>query len=116
PTQRMVDAFSDNDPRLGYSIFRSGDVFAPHLTTGSINLDTYLPTWSPTGYNVRKGMVPILYLQGAGTNYPIIRFADVLLMYAEAANELGMIDEARDAVNRVRQRPTVNMPVLTASN
>lgn len=116
PTQRMVDAFSDNDPRLGYSIFRSGDVFAPHLTTASMNLDTYLPTWSPTGYNVRKGMVPILYLQGAGTNYPIIRFADVLLMYAEAANELGMIDEAREAVNRVRQRPTVNMPVLTASN
>jgi tetratricopeptide (TPR) repeat protein len=115
PTQRMVDAFEDNDPRLGYSIFRSGDIFAPDLTTASINLDTYVPTWSATGYNVRKGMVPIRYLEGAGTNYPLIRFADVLLMYAEAANELGLIDEARNAVNRVRQRPSVNMPELTAA-
>ena len=115
-TQRIVNAFTGNDPRLGYSIFRNGDVFAPNLTTQSINLDTYKSTWSATGYNVRKGMVPILYLQGAGTNYPVIRFADVLLMYAEAANELGMIDKARDAVNRVRQRPTVNMPVLTTAD
>lgn len=115
-TQRIVDAFTDNDPRLGYSIFRNGDVFAPDLTTANINLDKYKSTWSATGYNIRKGMAPIRYLQGAGTNYPVIRFADVLLMYAEAANELGFIDKARDAVNRVRQRPSVNMPVLTAAN
>ncbi|MDO6438148.1 RagB/SusD family nutrient uptake outer membrane protein [Cyclobacterium sp. 1_MG-2023] len=112
-TQKIVDAFSENDPRLGYSIFRDGDIFAPNLTTASIDLDYYKSTWSATGYNIRKGMVPILYLQGAGTNYPVIRFADVLLMYAEAANEMGKISEARNAVNRVRQRPSVNMPVLT---
>lgn len=112
-TQLIVDAFEPNDPRLGYSIFREGDVFAPELSNANINLDTYRATWSATGYNIRKGMVPILYLQGAGTNYPVIRFADVLLMYAEAANELGMLDEAREAVNRVRQRPSVNMPPLT---
>jgi hypothetical protein len=34
-------------------------------------------------------------------------------MYAEAANELSMFDEARDAINQVRQRPSVNMPALT---
>jgi hypothetical protein len=34
-------------------------------------------------------------------------------MYAEAANELSMLDEARDAINMVRQRPSVNMPALT---
>lgn len=113
-TQRIVDAFDPDDPRLGYSIFRQGDVFAPQLSNASINLDTYQATWSATGYNIRKGMVPILYIQGAGTNYPVIRFADVLLMYAEAANELDMLDEARAAVNRVRQRPSVDMPPLTA--
>lgn len=115
-TQRIVDAFIGNDPRLGYSIFRNGDVFAPNLTTANINLDTYKSIWSPTGYNVRKGMVPIVYLQGGGANYPVIRFADVLLMYAEAANENGKLNEARIAVNRVRQRISVNMPVLTVQN
>lgn len=115
-TQRIVDAFTADDPRLGYSIFREGDVFAPHLTTASLNLDTYKSIWSSTGYNIRKGLVPITYINGGGTNYPVIRFADVLLMYAEAANELDMLDEARNAVNRVRQRPSVNIPPLTAEN
>lgn len=114
-TQRMVDAFPANDPRLKYSIFRNGDVFAPSLTTGNLNLDTYKSIWSPTGYNIRKGMLPILFVQGGGTNYPVIRYADVLLMYAEAANENGKLDAARDAVNLVRQRPSVNVPVLTAA-
>lgn len=115
-TQRIVNAFPANDPRLGYSIFRNGDVFAPNLTTSSINLDVYKSTWSPTGYNIRKGMVPILYLQGNGGNYPVIRYADVLLLYAEAANENGKLSESRDAVNLVRQRPSVNMPALTTVN
>jgi hypothetical protein len=34
-------------------------------------------------------------------------------MYAEAANEIGKIEEARNAVNQVRERPTVDMPDLT---
>jgi hypothetical protein len=33
-------------------------------------------------------------------------------MYAEAANEEGLLDEARDAVNEVRQRSSVSMPPL----
>jgi hypothetical protein len=113
-TQRIVDAFPVNDPRLGFSVFREGDVFAPELSTSSLNLDVYKSVWSTTGYNIKKGVVPIMFLNGNDNNYPLIRYADVLLMYAEAANELGLIDEARDAVNIVRRRPTVNMPVLTA--
>jgi hypothetical protein len=115
-TQKIVDAFKNNDPRLGYSIFRDGDVFAPHLTTSNLNLDKYKSTWSSTGYNIRKGLLPIKYVSGSDINAPLIRFADVLLLYAEAANEIGLIDKARDAVNRVRQRPSVNMPPLTSQN
>src|SRR5690606_28787753 len=40
-TQLIVDAFEPGDPRLGYSIFREGDVFAPELSNSNINLDTY---------------------------------------------------------------------------
>ena len=37
-------------------------------------------------------------------NYNIIRFADVLLMSAEAEVEVGSLDKAKDLVNRVRSR------------
>ncbi len=39
-----------------------------------------------------------------GTNITLIRFADVLLMYAEALNENGKTDEAITEVNKVRER------------
>jgi hypothetical protein len=116
PTQSIVDEFEPGDPRLNYSIFNyEGQPFAPELSTSSLNLDVYKKSWSPTGYNVRKGQIPVLFINARGTNFPLIRYADVLLMYAEAANELSMFDEARDAINQVRQRPSVNMPALTVA-
>src|SRR5690606_8098905 len=38
------------------------------------------------------------------TNFPVLRYADVLLMYAEAENELSGPDNAHDALNEVRRR------------
>lgn len=38
-------------------------------------------------------------------NFPLLRYSDILLMYAEAENELnGVTDEAKTAVNQVRER------------
>ena len=37
-------------------------------------------------------------------NVRILRYADVVLMYAEAANELGKTEEARTALNEIRAR------------
>lgn len=47
---------------------------------------------------------------GEGTSFPILRFADVLLIYAEASNERdgGPSVEAYEALNRVRQRAGIN--------
>jgi len=47
-------------------------------------------------------------------NYPIIRYADVLLMLAECYNELGKYDEAVKYINMVRQRPSTNMPKINS--
>ena len=42
-------------------------------------------------------------------NYPILRYSDVLLMYAEASNELsGPTQEAYDAVLKVRTRAGIS--------
>ena len=46
-------------------------------------------------------------------NHRLLRYADVLLMYAEAANEEGNDSEARKALKRVRDR--VSLPEVTAS-
>ncbi len=43
--------------------------------------------------------------KGTGINWPMMRYSDVLLMYAEAENELnGPTTEAQNALKRVRQR------------
>jgi len=42
--------------------------------------------------------------QRSGINYHVIRYADVLLMAAEAAVETGSLEEARGLVNQVRLR------------
>lgn len=46
-----------------------------------------------------------------GTNYKLIRFADVLLMHAEAANEAGLEQSSvLESINKVRSR--ANMPPI----
>ncbi|BEH00280.1 RagB/SusD family nutrient uptake outer membrane protein [Bacteroides sedimenti] len=47
-------------------------------------------------------------------NFPLIRYADVLLMLAECYNELGNQTDAVKYINEVRQRPSTNMPKLNS--
>lgn len=47
-------------------------------------------------------------------NFPLIRYADVLLMQAECLNELGRLNEAVELINQVRARPSVNMPGINS--
>lgn len=116
PTQDLVDAFEDysgpdsdgvfdgKDPRLYYSVWRDGDDFDEVFPT-------FRTDWTTTGYAVKKGLYPVeRFPSNPSWNWPLIRLADVLLMYAEAANENGDLSAAREAVNRVRAR--VNMPSI----
>lgn len=45
-------------------------------------------------------------------NFPIIRYADVLLMLAECYNENGDQSGAVALINQIRQRPSTNMPAI----
>lgn len=49
---------------------------------------------SPTGYYFRKFYDRTASNYNSTLNLPVIRYADVLLMYAEALNELGTLDAA----------------------
>ena len=67
----------------------------------------YKSSWSNTGYNVRKFLVPKSVSPEYNTspaNFVIYRYADVLLMEAEALNEQGLTDEAAAPLNIVRSR------------
>lgn len=53
--------------------------------------------------------------ESSSPNWIYIRYAEILLNYAEAQFHLGNEGVARDYVNMVRSRPSVNMPEVTNS-
>ncbi|NCB09440.1 MAG: RagB/SusD family nutrient uptake outer membrane protein, partial [Bacteroidia bacterium] len=74
----------------------------------------YDPAYSPTGYNVRKFLVPKSVsdtYDNSPLNFPVLRYADVLLMKAEALNNLNRTQEAETPLNTVRQR--AGLPPVT---
>ncbi|MDQ6845621.1 MAG: RagB/SusD family nutrient uptake outer membrane protein [Bacteroidota bacterium] len=105
PTQSLVDNFektsSDtSDPRLDYSVARAGH---PYFDT------TFDLTWTTTGYLSKKQIQPLseipTNIKGDGNlNYEAIRFADILLVEAEALNESGNSSAALVPLNMVRKR------------
>ncbi len=56
--------------------------------------------WLPDGTNMADA-------NNFNVNYPIIRYAEVLLNYAEALNELGQSSEALESLNMVRERAQI---------
>jgi hypothetical protein len=116
-----ANPYADRDPRLAYTIFVEGDVLPngqvfdpkPNSTTGDAVGSTFVV--SPTGFNVEKYIdaSDVTTPTNTGINFILMRYAEVLLIYAEAKIELNQIDESvYSAINEVRQRPDVNMPVI----
>ena len=117
PTQDLVDEFFKEgmeDPRLKFTIFREGDLM------GDRGLFTKEATGFPHDFYPKK------YFSNkaeeapfgdpnpnGGTNDRVIRYADILLMHAEAAFHTGDEAAAKTSLNQVRQR--VNMRAITAS-
>lgn len=113
--------FANADLRLHKSVILPGSTY---IGAGGITRMLYWPQTNYVSANppaiattyaadakilIRKflteGDVHVLYREDGQMNYPLIRFADVLLMYAEAKNEVdGAVSEVYKAVNRVRSR------------
>lgn len=73
-----------------------------------------------TGYNLAKYFSQADYQNSKwwdnGVHYILMRYAEVLLSYAEAKVEAGQIDASVfAAINEVRQREDVNMPAIPES-
>jgi len=94
PTEDLLNSFEQGDYRYEATFFEEYDYFGhntfdPHIWK-HWDQDTYPP--AETG--------------SSGANFPVMRYAEILLIYAEALNEAnqGPTQEAYEAVNRVRQR------------
>lgn len=99
PTQEFINSYEANDSRKAISTFYSG--------CPAFDGKTYNATYSTTGYNVRKFLVPLSVsssFDNSPLNFPILRFSNVLLMKAEALNELGQTAQALVPLNKVRNR------------
>lgn len=114
--------FENRDPRLQQSIIvpwstfiGKGDMVFTYRFPVTNASDSYQIVWQNGSYAWRKfvetGSIHSLRLY-TPQNIPLIRLADVMLMYAEAQNEaLASPDQSvYDAVNAVRKR--AGMPVL----
>jgi starch-binding outer membrane protein, SusD/RagB family len=95
PTAGMFAAFVPGDLRK--------DITAVKGLTGPDG--KFIPL-SPTGVSsfTMKYMAPIKANGDSPANWKVIRYADVLLMYAEALNENGKISNALVYLNQVRTR------------
>jgi hypothetical protein len=96
-----------------------------YALTSSNYKKSIFPKNSPTGYNFKKYLAVLndywkttygeMNLAQTGGNVIVIRYAEVLLMFAEAKIEAGQTDQSvYDAINQVRQR--AGMPIVTASD
>lgn len=99
PTQEFMDQYEPGDSRKDKTVLYEG---CP-LFDGK----SYKSTMSGTGYNVRKFLVPLSVSPDYNTNSAsiiVLRYADVLLMKAEALNELGSTTDAEEPLYQVRTR------------
>lgn len=99
PTPEFVSQYEPGDLRKDITIFYTG--------CPTFDGYTYSGTWSTTGYNVRKFLLTKAQSPDYNTsnqNWIVTRYADVLLMKAEALNELGRTTEAEEPLYQVRKR------------
>ncbi len=101
--------FMNRDPRLLQTVIVPGASFAGIIFNPfDPNSLDYWPTYNYTGYVGRKYIhfkSDYADLYKAGLNIPLIRYAEVLLTYAEAKIEANQIDNSvYDAIDEVRSR------------
>ncbi len=100
PTPDIIAAYEPNDKRKDASI-------AYVTLSGTL--------WAPKTYPyIKKYAKPHALHDNMGVNWPVYRYAEVILMYAEALNEGNKPGDAATQLNRIRNR--AGLPNTTASS
>jgi len=112
PSEYLIRAYETGDPRKARTVMftsqpgRNGESDTIYQTVYGENIPMGLPNRQ---YNHKVYSNPAMRaaygnLSGYWMNIRILRYADVVLMYAEAANELNNTQEALDKLELVRAR------------
>lgn len=109
PSKDLYDAYDADDPRITYVFTQTGDRYAG-------DTESQDNTQSPTGFHDYKMTVPTAEKKGFDVwmipyNIRLLRYSDVLLMYAEALNENNKSSQALVWLNQVRSRARSTNPV-----
>lgn len=121
PLYNANDPYVNRDPRFEYSIIYNGlsyinnssvkTVIYTYTSTGSTiansTSDAYTPSNGFTGYFGRKMCDENISNGLAATTeraWPLIRYAEILLNYAEAVNEVGQPEKAVEKIVELRER------------
>lgn len=126
PTYDPQNPYVNRDPRFYATILYDGAPFQGR------QVETFLPggldsnegpvsAWNATQtgyYELKFANEKIVNPSGnnmSQTPWTYYRYAEILLNYAEASYFLGDEATAREYINKVRSRPSVNMPPVTES-
>jgi tetratricopeptide (TPR) repeat protein len=105
PTQKFIALWQSGDKRKDISEQCCGSWTNP--VTGVVT--TFVSTTSQSF--TKKYITPVAIQNDSKANWKVVRYADVLLMYAEAMNENGKTTAALQPLNQVRER--AGMPPYT---
>ena len=124
-----TDPYKNRDPRLAASIVVNGSTWNNRVIDQSPggSDDMAKANTSRTGYYLKKFMTDNMNLPQNPTAqhlWPLYRYAEVLLNYAEAMNEAygpddvpaGFTLSARQALTQVRNAASTSLPAITTSN
>lgn len=109
PTSNLEKAFKDagDTERLKWTIIKDGDIVPGDEGRGAYTISA---ASHKSGRVTRKLYIPLAQrpepydASHIPLNYRILRYTDILLMYAEVENVLNKDDNARKALNEVRTR------------
>lgn len=107
PSDDLEAAYEEGDPRKEATIIFDGDT----LPSGEIVVAD--PNMGDNAKFSKKAHIPVRPPSGygnSGANIRLMRYADILLIAAEAANELGNSAEALMYLNQVRERARQGNP------
>lgn len=111
--------YANRDPRFRYTIIYNGARYAStalvqvplYQYNGGASTSSYIFQVSPTGYWCRK-MCDSTINASAGSNqdheWPLMRYAEILLNYAEAINETGQTSLAYPKLAELRSRAGID--------
>ena len=104
--------YANRDPRLAMTIFCHGNKYDLNGTQTALNMTALDEKSRSSGYTVLKYIDDRIGHKSTGnTNYhcnpQMMRYAEILLGYAEALNELGDSENAAKIVNKIRDRAGV---------